>query len=93
MFSRVLVATDFSFHSDRVLECIGSIPGMKEIVLAHVPAGGPDNDPTAGVELKKKAALLGASGIPVRPLLVHEKAGDTARAIVRAAAQSGPRLS
>jgi len=87
MFSRVLVATDFSFHSDRVLECIGGIPGMEEIVLAHVPAGGPDNDPAAGEELKKKAALLGMSGIPVRPILVQEKGGDTADAIVSAAAQ------
>ncbi|MDD4483261.1 MAG: GNAT family N-acetyltransferase [Methanoregula sp.] len=87
MFSRVLVATDFSFHSDRVLECIGGIPGLEEIVLAHVPAGGPDNDPAAGEKLKKKAAILGMSGIPVRPILVQVKAGDTADAIVSAAAQ------
>ena len=31
MFKRVLVATDFSRHADRVLECIGEIPGMEEI--------------------------------------------------------------
>ncbi len=36
MFRKVLVATDFSRYADRMLECIGSIPGMSEIVLVHV---------------------------------------------------------
>ena len=36
MFRRVLVATDFSRHADRTLECIGEIPGMEEILLVHV---------------------------------------------------------
>ena len=36
MFKRVLVATDFSAHADSLLECIGEIPGMEEILLVHV---------------------------------------------------------
>jgi len=87
MFKRVLVATDFSYHADRVLECIGEIPGMEEIVLAHVIGGDPHEAPDAEVELKKKAALLLAPGIPVRPLLVEEKAGDIAGTIARTAVQ------
>ena len=39
MFKRVLVATDFSAHADTMLECIGQIPGMEEILLVHVING------------------------------------------------------
>ena len=87
MFKRVLVATDFSYHADRVLECIGEIPGMEEIVLVHVHGGDPHEAPDAEAELRKKAALLLAPGIPVRPLLAEEKAGDIAGTIARTAVQ------
>ena len=87
MFKRVLVATDFSRHADRVLECIGDIPGMEEIVLAHVLLSDPDQARGAEAELRKKAASLGTLGIPVRPRIVQETGGDIAGAIVRAAAE------
>lgn len=87
MFKRVLVATDFSYHANRVLECIGEIPGMEEIILVHVHGGDPHEAPGAEAELQKKAALLLVPGIPVRPLLVEEKAGDIAGTIARTAVQ------
>ncbi|NMC09454.1 MAG: hypothetical protein GYA39_00525 [Methanothrix sp.] len=40
MFERVLVPTDFSIHSRRVLECVAYCPEIKEAVLAHVVLGG-----------------------------------------------------
>jgi len=36
MFEKVLFATDFSEYARKTLECIGEIPGMKEIILLHV---------------------------------------------------------
>ncbi|WP_316968537.1 universal stress protein [Candidatus Methanocrinis alkalitolerans] len=36
MFEKVLVPTDFSKYAQKVIECIGDVPGLKEIVLLHV---------------------------------------------------------
>jgi len=38
MFNKVLFPTDFSANAHRTLECIGEIPGVKEVVLLHVVA-------------------------------------------------------
>lgn len=60
MFERVLVPIDFSKYSDKVLNCVGEIPGLKEIVLLHVVARGPIMrfwDPVAEVkDAEKKLA-------------------------------------
>ena len=36
MFDNVLVALDFSAYSQKILDCISEIPGVKEVVLLHV---------------------------------------------------------
>lgn len=36
MFRKVLVALDFSAYTQRILDCISEIPGIKEVVLLHV---------------------------------------------------------
>jgi nucleotide-binding universal stress UspA family protein len=36
MFEKVLVPTDFSKHARKVIECVGEIPGVKEVVLLGV---------------------------------------------------------
>jgi len=36
MFEKVLFPTDFSEYSQKTLECIGDIPGIKELMLLHV---------------------------------------------------------
>ena len=36
MFEKVLIPTDFSRYSSKIIECIAEIPGMKEVVLLHV---------------------------------------------------------
>lgn len=86
MFKRVLVATDFSRHADRLLECIGEIPGMEEIILLHVRP--PENNKmTESPEklLEKKEHLLAPLGIPVRSLVVESEYGNIARGITSTA--------
>jgi nucleotide-binding universal stress UspA family protein len=36
MFEKVLVALDFSAYSQKILDCITGIPGIREVVLMHV---------------------------------------------------------
>lgn len=36
MFKKVLVATDFSKHSEKIIDCVGEIPGVKDVVLLNV---------------------------------------------------------
>lgn len=36
MFEKILVATDFSNYARKILDCVGEIPGAKEVVLLHV---------------------------------------------------------
>ena len=33
MFEKVLIPTDFSKHAKKVIECVGEIPGIKQVVL------------------------------------------------------------
>lgn len=36
MFEKVLIPTDFSKYSQKVLECVKELPGVKNVVLLHV---------------------------------------------------------
>ncbi|NYT01243.1 MAG: universal stress protein [Methanosarcinales archaeon] len=60
MFEKVLVPTDFSKYSIKVLECVGGLPGVKKVVLLHVMA--PPGDPAMvwdpGARLKEANARL-----------------------------------
>jgi hypothetical protein len=38
MFEKILVPTDFSAYAHKVLECVGDIHGVKEVVLLNVVA-------------------------------------------------------
>ncbi|MGA7798684.1 MAG: GNAT family N-acetyltransferase [Methanoregula sp.] len=82
MFRRVLIATDFSRHADRVLECIGDIPGMEEILLLHVITGGSETQEAAAARLlETKKRILAPPGIPLRTLVVQSEYGDIVRSI------------
>ncbi len=95
MFKRVLVATDFSAHADRTLECIGEIPGMEEIILVHVidqeEAGSASilhRNQTSAVSDRleeKKRYLEQATKIPVRAVIQTGTDGDKAVPILRLA--------
>ncbi len=36
MFEKILFPADFSEYAQKTLECIGEIPGIKELMLLHV---------------------------------------------------------
>ena len=38
MYEKILIATDFSKHAEKITDCVGEIPGVKEVVLLHVLA-------------------------------------------------------
>ena len=99
MFKRVLVATDFSAHANTMLECIGQIPGMEEILLVHVvnetradaengffrnPQQSPREQALASLE-QKRQVLEQMTGVQVRHKIIEAKYGDIAGAIIRSA--------
>ncbi|MCX6677144.1 MAG: universal stress protein [Methanothrix sp.] len=62
MYEKILLATDFSKYAEKLVDCVGEIPGVKEIVLLHVLA----KDPLArvwspGDEIKQAANKMEAS--------------------------------
>lgn len=36
MFEKVLIAMDFSAYSQKILDCVGDIPGIREVILIHI---------------------------------------------------------
>ena len=93
MFEKVLIPTDFSDHAEKVIECVGEIPGVKDVVLLNVvarPAITRFWDPVAEVkavekrltEVKNAVRVPGVS-VKVRAVTVLE--GEVASAIQRVA--------
>jgi nucleotide-binding universal stress UspA family protein len=93
MFEKVLVPTDFSNHAKKIIECIGEIPGLKEVVLLNVVSRDPLArvwDPVAEVKdaekmLMKEKSALNAPGIDVKVRAVSVLEGEVASAIQRVA--------
>lgn len=94
MFEKVLVPTDFSAYSRKVLECVGDIPGLKEIVLLNVvsrPTLTRVWDPVAEVKeaeekLASEKSAINVPGISVKTQAVSALEGDVAGQIQRVAA-------
>ncbi|MFZ3149427.1 MAG: universal stress protein [Methanothrix sp.] len=36
MYEKILIATDFSKYAEKLVDCVGEIPGVKEVVLLYV---------------------------------------------------------
>lgn len=89
MFKKILVPTDFSAYARKVLECIGDIPGLTEVVLLNVVARDPLArvwDPVAEArEAEKKLDVerkyFKTPGINVRVRAVSALEGDIPEAI------------
>lgn len=86
MFEKVLVPTDFSKYAQKVVECIGDVPGIKEMVLLNVVARDPlarTWDPVAEArDAEKKVAAearnIKAPNVAVKARAVSALEGDVA---------------
>lgn len=89
MFERVLVSTDFSKYSQKVIESVGGLPGAKEVVLLHVmaaPGLARVWDPGARAEearkrLDEEAKPLESLGIAVKKRAEPLVGGEVAKKI------------
>jgi len=97
MFNKVLFPTDFSVNAHKTLECIGEIPGVKEVVLLHivaVPSGvfdskhgwiqGPQVE-DAKLRLEEHKEHLESLGLKVKTKVDVITAGDISRTILETA--------
>lgn len=93
MFEKVLIPTDFSKDARKVIECIGEIPGVKEVVLLNIVARDPLArvwDPVAEVRdaekrLVEEKKAVAASGVDVKIRAVSVLEGEVASAIQKVA--------
>lgn len=75
MFKKVLVPTDFSRYAQKVLGCLGGLPGLKEVVLLNILTRNPAVeiwDPVTLVSDAEKKVLnegrhIKIPGIAVKP--------------------------
>src|SRR5512137_455158 len=93
MFEKVLVPTDFSKHAKKVIECVGEIPGIKQVVLLSVISRSAITrvwDPVAELKevearLMKEKKLIKAPGIEVKVRAVSVLEGEIGNAVQRVA--------
>jgi nucleotide-binding universal stress UspA family protein len=89
MFEKVLVPVDFSKHSQKVLECLGDLPGLKEIVLLNIVARDPLArvwDPVAEAKqaeekVKEEAKYIKIPGVTIKSKALSALEGETPSAI------------
>jgi len=93
MFEKVLVPMDFSKDAKKLVECIGDIPGIKEVLLLNVIGRDPLArvwDPVAEVKeaekrLMEEKSAIKAPGLSVRVKAVSVLEGEVASAIQKVA--------
>ncbi|NJD52964.1 MAG: universal stress protein [Candidatus Methanoperedens sp.] len=94
MFEKVLFPTDFSEYAQKTLECIGEIPGIKELMLLHVVDAthpskrgwthGPHIENTK-ILMGEKKEYLNSLGLKVQTKLDVITEGDVSRVILETA--------
>ena len=100
MFEKVLVPTDFSSHAKKVVECIGQIPGIKQVVLLSVISRSVITrvwDPVAELKevearLMEEKKLIDAPGVEVKVRAVSGLEGEIANAVQRVAEEENVSL-
>lgn len=100
MFEKVLIPTDFSSHAKKVIECVGEIPGLTELLLLNVVARDPLArvwDPVAEVKDAEKRLMneknaIKTPGVNIRVKAVSVLDGEVASAIQKVAAEENASL-
>ncbi len=100
MFEKVLIATDFSKHAKKVIECIGEMPGLKEVLLLNVISRDPLArvwDPVSEIKdiekkLEEEKKAIAAPGVAVKVKAVSVLEGEVASAINKVAMEENVSL-
>ncbi len=100
MFEKVLIPTDFSSHARKVIECVGEIPGIKQVVLLSVISRSAITrvwDPVAELKevearLMEEKKLIRAAGVEVKVRAVSVLEGEIANAVQRVAEEENVSL-
>lgn len=67
MFEKVLVPTDLSKRSKRILDCVGQIPGVVEVMLLNVVAREPLSElKNAKAKLEELAKYIGKADFTIK---------------------------
>jgi nucleotide-binding universal stress UspA family protein len=100
MFEKVLVPTDFSSYAHKILECVGDIHGVREVVLLNVvakPTLTRSWDPVAEVKnaerkLAEEKKYIKVPGIDIKIMAVSVLERGIAGAIQKAASEENVSL-
>ncbi len=100
MFEKVLIATDFSKHAKKVIECIGEMPGLKEVLLLNVISRDPLArvwDPVSEIKdiekkLEEEKNAIKSPGVTVNVKAVSVLEGEVASAINKVAMEENVSL-
>jgi nucleotide-binding universal stress UspA family protein len=100
MFEKVLIPTDFSEHAEKLIECIGDIPGIKEAVLLNVISRDPlarvwspgDEVKEAEKRLEDEKNRLEKTGLKVKVRAESALEGSVGEVIKRVGDEEGVSL-
>jgi nucleotide-binding universal stress UspA family protein len=89
MFEKILIPTDLSDDSEKLITCAGSIRNAKEIVLLHIV---PSGEPAEREKVQRQEGLVPRPAIAVRSVIEQDAAGDIPAAILKTAEAEKPSL-
>jgi nucleotide-binding universal stress UspA family protein len=100
MFQKILVPTDFSKHSQHILECITELSSQKDVVLLHVIQRSPLSrawDPASEVEkanemIEKQKLYLQSLRFNVKTRVETIMEGDISKVIQKVADEENATL-
>lgn len=100
MFEKILLATDFSLYSQKIVECVSEIPGVNEAILLHVVARNPlarvwspgDIIKEAYARLEESKKPLESAGLKVKSIVEPSEENEEYRVIQRVADEENASL-
>ncbi|MFA4824775.1 MAG: GNAT family N-acetyltransferase [Methanoregula sp.] len=91
MFNKILIPTDLSETSDKLVACTARIRNVKEIVLLHISCTGDSMEREQAVVWRQQA-LITNTDIAVRCIIVKDTGGNIPAAILKTAETEKPSL-
>ena len=91
MFNKVLIPTDLSETSDKLVACTARIRNVKEVVLLHIICTG-DSAAREHEEVQRQRALITNKDIVVRCIIIKDIPGNIPAAILKTAENEKPSL-